>query len=88
MNVAVWPGNKVVVAPEHVPVGPLRLSQVAVTPPAGAVGTSVTPTEVSVRLPVLKTVKVYAIGWPAAVTDQSDWPTWRWRAKPSGSHSP
>ena len=27
-----------------------------------------TPTEVSVRLPVLKTVKVYAIGWPAAVT--------------------
>ena len=45
-------------APEHVPGGPLRLWHVAVTPPAGAVGTSVTPTEVKVTLPVLMTVKV------------------------------
>ena len=28
-----------------------------------------TPTEVSVRLPVLTTVKVYAIRWPAPVTE-------------------
>ena len=58
MKSAVWPGCKVVVAPEHVPDGPLRLSHVAVTPPAGAVGTSVTPTEVRVRLPVLVTENV------------------------------
>ena len=35
----------------------------------GGVGTSVTPTDVSERFPVLTTVKVYAIGWPAPVTD-------------------
>ncbi len=55
---AIWPGTRVVVAPEHVPAGELRLWQVAVTPPAGAVGTSVTPTSVSVRFPVLATMKV------------------------------
>ncbi len=45
--------------PEHAQSdGFVKLSQVAVTPPAGAVGTSVTPTAVRVRLPVLMTVKV------------------------------
>ncbi len=58
MNVAIWPGTRVVVAPEHVPAGEERLWHVAVTTPAGAVGTSVTPTEVKVTLPVSMTVKV------------------------------
>jgi len=57
-KVATWPGTSVVVAPEQLPAGELRLRQVAVTGPAGAVGTSVTPTAVSVTLPVLVTVKV------------------------------
>ncbi len=58
MNVATWPGTRVVVAPEQDPLGFDRSWHVAVTPPAGAVGTSVTPTPVRVTLPVLVTVKV------------------------------
>ncbi len=58
MKPALWPGSKVVNSPEQVPAGELRLWHVGTTPPAGAIGTSVTPTEVSVRLPVFVTVKV------------------------------
>ena len=58
MKIAVWPGSSVVVGPEHRPAGEVKLWHVGVTPAAGAVGTSVTPTDVSVRLPVLVTVKV------------------------------
>ena len=55
---AIWPGTSVVVAPEQVATGFVRPEHVAVTPPAGAVGTSVTPTPVRVTLPELVTVKV------------------------------
>jgi hypothetical protein len=48
----------VVVVPEHVPAGELRLWQVGVTPPAGLTGSSVTPTLVRVEFPVFSTVKV------------------------------
>ena len=55
MKWAVWPGTSVVVAPEQVPVGLLRLWQVAVTGPAGLTGTSFTPTPVIVTFPELVT---------------------------------
>ena len=58
MKIATWPGTKLVVAPEHVPAGELRLWQVGLTPPAGLTGLSVTPTSSRSSFPVLVTVKV------------------------------
>lgn len=58
MNVAVCPGTNVVVVPEQVPAGELRLRHVGVTPSEGKVGWSVTLTSVMVTLPVSTTVKV------------------------------
>ena len=67
VKTAVCPGTRVVLVPEHVPPGFDRSWHVAVTPPAGAVGTSVTTTPVRVTFPVLVTVKVYVTVWPAAL---------------------
>ena len=67
VNVARWPGARVIEFPEQVATGLARLSQVGpvVSGPAGAVGWSVTFTSVSDVFPVFVTTKVYVMVWPA-----------------------
>jgi hypothetical protein len=59
VKVAFCPGKRVVVEPEHVPVGLLRDWQVGpeVKEPAGAVWVSVIPTAFRVTLPVFLATK-------------------------------